>query len=72
MLVRNFDRDIYTMDEGMRYYLRHLRFWNHMLLTHEINYVFFNNTPHHTHDYADLRIGAGVSYQDMRVYFHKF
>ncbi len=52
MLVRNFDRDIYTMDEGMRYYLRHLRFWNHMLLTHEINYVFFNNTPHHTHDYV--------------------
>ncbi len=52
MLVRNYDRDIYTMDEGMRYYLRHLRFWNHMLLTHEVNYVFFNNTPHHTHDYV--------------------
>ena len=34
MLVRNYDRDIYTMDEGMRYYLRHLRFWNHMLLTY--------------------------------------
>lgn len=52
MLIRNYDRNIYTEDESMRYYLRHLRFWNHMLLKHEINFVFFNNTPHHTHDYV--------------------
>lgn len=52
MLVRNYERHIYTEDESMRYYLRHLRFWNHMIVTHQINYVFFNNTPHHTHDYV--------------------
>lgn len=52
MLVRNYERNIYTEDESIRYYLRHLRFWNHMLLTNEINFVFFNNTPHHTHDYV--------------------
>lgn len=52
MLVRNYDRNIYTEDESIRYYLRHLRFWNHMLLANQINFVFFNNTPHHTHDYV--------------------
>lgn len=52
MLIRNYDRDIYTEDESMRFYLRHLRFWNHLFITKKINYVFFNNTPHHTHDYV--------------------
>lgn len=52
MLIRNFERDVYTYDEGKRNYLRHLRFWNHLFLKEKINIVCFNNIPHHTHDYV--------------------
>lgn len=51
MLVRNMERDIYTYDESKRLYLNHLRFWNHMFVTHKINYVVQVCVPHHCHDY---------------------
>lgn len=52
MLVRNFERDIYTYDECRRFYLNHLRFWNHVLKTEKIGLICFNNIPHHCHDYV--------------------
>lgn len=51
MLVRNMERDIYTYDESKRLYLNHLRFWNHIFVTHKINYVVLVCVPHHCHDY---------------------
>lgn len=51
MLVRNMERDIYTYDESKRLYLKHLRFWNHIFVTHKINYVVQVCVPHHCHDY---------------------
>lgn len=51
MLVRNMEVDVYTYEEAKRLYLRHLRFWNHVFETYRINFVVFNCTPHHTHDY---------------------
>ena len=51
MLVRNMERDIYTYDESKRLYLNHLRFWNHMFVSHQINYVVQVCVPHHCHDY---------------------
>lgn len=51
MLIRNMEIDVYTYEEAKRYYLRHLRFWNHMFDTLRINFVILNCTPHHTHDY---------------------
>lgn len=52
MLVRNFERDVYTFDEAKQLYLKHLRFWNHIFVTEQINMVCFNNIPHHCHDYV--------------------
>lgn len=52
MLVRNFERDIYTFDECKQFYLDHLRFWNHVLVTERIDLICFNNIPHHCHDYV--------------------
>ena len=52
MLVRNFERDIYTFDECKHFYLDHLRFWHHILVTEEISLICFNNIPHHCHDYV--------------------
>lgn len=57
MLVRNFERDLYTMDESKHFYLDHLRFWNHMLVTNRINYICFSNIPHHCHDYVIYALG---------------
>lgn len=57
MLVRNFERHIYTFDESKRFYLRHLRFWNHQIVTRKINYICFSNIPHHTHDYVIYALG---------------
>lgn len=51
MLCRITDFDIFTYDEAKRFYLQHLRFWNHIFETCEINYVFLTGIPHHTHDY---------------------
>lgn len=52
MLIRNFERDVYTFDEAKQLYLKHLRFWNHVFLTEQINMVFYHNIPHHCHDYV--------------------
>lgn len=52
MLIRNFERDIYTFDECKHFYLDHLRFWHHILVTEEISLICFNNIPHHCHDYV--------------------
>lgn len=52
MLIRNFERDVYTFDEAKQLYLHHLRFWNHLFVTEQINMVCFNNIPHHCHDYV--------------------
>lgn len=52
MLVRNFERDIYTFDECKHFYLDHLRFWHHILVTKEISLICFHNIPHHCHDYV--------------------
>ncbi|MBD5531496.1 MAG: hypothetical protein HDQ98_04730 [Lachnospiraceae bacterium] len=57
MLVRNFERHLYTMDESKRFYLDHLRFWNHMIVTKRINYICFSNIPHHCHDYVIYALG---------------
>lgn len=57
MLVRNFERHIYTMDESKHFYLDHLRFWNHMIVTNKINYICFSNIPHHCHDYVIYALG---------------
>ncbi len=57
MLVRNFERHIYTMDESKHFYLDHLRFWNHMIVTKKINYICFSNIPHHCHDYVIYALG---------------
>lgn len=52
MLIRNFERDVYTYDEAKQLYLKHLRFWNHIFVTEKLNMVCFNNIPHHCHDYV--------------------
>ncbi len=57
MLVRNFERHLYTMDESKHFYLNHLRFWNHMIVTKKINYICFSNIPHHCHDYVIYALG---------------
>ena len=57
MLVRNFERHLYTMDESKHLYLNHLRFWNHMIMTRKINYICFSNIPHHCHDYVIYALG---------------
>ncbi|MCM1537887.1 MAG: hypothetical protein NC254_05780 [bacterium] len=57
MLVRNFERHLYTMDESKHFYLDHLRFWNHMIVTKRINYICFSNIPHHCHDYVIYALG---------------
>lgn len=57
MLVRNFERHLYTMDESKRFYLNHLRFWNHQIVTKKINYICFSNIPHHCHDYVIYALG---------------
>ncbi len=51
MLCRITDFDIYTFDEGKRYYLQHLRFWNDVFEKNEINFAVLTGIPHHTHDY---------------------
>lgn len=51
MLIRNMEIDVYTYEEAKRFYLRHLRFWNHMFEKYGINFVILNCTPHHAHDY---------------------
>ena len=51
MFVRNMEQEIYTYDESKRLYLDHLRFWNLMFITHNINYVIQTCVPHHVHDY---------------------
>lgn len=57
MLVRNFERDVYTIDESKHFYLNHLRFWNHMIQTEKINLICLNNIPHHSHDYIIYALG---------------
>lgn len=57
MLVRNYERHIYTMDESKRLYLNHVRFWNHQIVTRKINYICFVNVPHHCHDYVIYALG---------------
>lgn len=52
MLVRNMERDVYTYEECKELYLRHLRFWNHIFVTNNINYVVQVCVPHHCHDYV--------------------
>lgn len=51
MLCRITDFDIFTYDEAKRFYLQHLRFWNHIFETEKINFAFLTGIPHHTHDY---------------------
>ncbi|MBQ0042450.1 MAG: hypothetical protein KBS85_03865, partial [Lachnospiraceae bacterium] len=57
MLVRNYERHIYTVDECKHFYLNHLRFWNHQIVTRKINYICFSNIPHHCHDYVIYALG---------------
>lgn len=57
MLIRNYERNIYTMDESRAYYLHHLRFWNHIIKQEQINFICTCNIPHHTHDYIIYALG---------------
>lgn len=57
MLIRNYERNIYTMDESRAYYLHHLRFWNHIIKAEKINFICMCNIPHHTHDYIIYALG---------------
>lgn len=57
MLVRNYERHIYTMDESKQFYLDHVRFWNHQIVIRKINYICFSNIPHHCHDYVIYALG---------------
>lgn len=57
MLIRNYERNIYTMDESRAYYLHHLRFWNHIITEEKINYICTCNIPHHAHDYIIYALG---------------
>lgn len=57
MLIRNFERDVYTFDEAKERYLKHLRFWNHIIVSENINFICLNNIPHHTHDYVIYALG---------------
>lgn len=52
MLMRITEFDIFGFEEAKGLYLKHLRFWNHMLTTREIQFVVLNGVPHHTHDYV--------------------
>lgn len=51
MLMRMYEVSFLTYDEAKRLYLQHLRFWNHMIETHKINYIVITAVPHHTHQY---------------------
>ena len=66
MLIRNFERDVYTYDEAKQLYLKHLRFWNHIFVTEKLNMVCFNNIPHHCHDYVIYSL-ALVYHTGLRV-----
>lgn len=76
MLVRNMERDIYTYDESKRLYLNHLRFWNHMFVTHKINYVVQVCVPHHCHDYIIYALakiyGCGLMVLEMTSMRHYY
>lgn len=76
MLVRNMERDIYTYDESKRLYLNHLRFWNHMFVTHKINYVVQVCVPHHCHDYIIYALakiyGCGLMVLEMTSIRHHY
>ena len=50
-LLRNTDQEVYTFDEAKKYYLDHLRFWNHQFVTRKINYVLITTPPHQAHNY---------------------
>lgn len=52
MLVRNTEQDVYFYDESKRFYLAHLRFWNHIFRKHQITHVVQVCVPHHAHDYV--------------------
>lgn len=76
MLVRNMERDIYTYDESKRLYLNHLRFWNHIFVTHKINYVVQVCVPHHCHDYIIYALakiyGCGLMVLEMTSIRHHY
>lgn len=52
MLMRITEFDIFDFEEAKTLYLKHLRFWNHMLTTRGINCVVLTGVPHHVHDYV--------------------
>lgn len=52
MLMRITEFDIFDFEEAKALYLKHLRFWNHMLMTRKINCVVLTGVPHHVHDYV--------------------
>ncbi len=52
MLMRITEFDIFDFEEAKGLYIKHLRFWNHMLTTRKINCVVLTGVPHHTHDYV--------------------
>lgn len=52
MLMRITEFDIFDFEEAKRLYIKHVRFWNHMLEERNINFVILTGVPHHTHDYV--------------------
>lgn len=51
MLMRMYEVSFFEYAEAKMIYLRHLRFWNHIIESEKIDYVVITEVPHHAHDY---------------------
>lgn len=51
MMIRKYNMSIFTYEECFREYLIHLRFWNHIIESHNINAYISSIIPHLFFDY---------------------